>query len=67
MRRNEIIAQRRAELGLSIREVGDAVGYEDVAIQQIEETHEGLDAYCLHFLKDLSAVLQLPATLLIFS
>jgi transcriptional regulator with XRE-family HTH domain len=67
LRRHEIIAKRRRELGISISEVSDAVGFFEDAIEKVEATYEGLDNLNLDFLRDLSKLLRVPATLLVFS
>jgi hypothetical protein len=52
---------------MTIRELGDAVGFEPTAIEQIELMHESLDHYPLFFIKVLAQALKLPATLIVFS
>ena len=62
--RHEIIAARRAELGFSEEEFGDILGFEIVAIREIERSPDGIDNYHMDFLNELAVSLKLDATFL---
>jgi transcriptional regulator with XRE-family HTH domain len=58
--RNVVLRKRRESLGLSVTDVADAIGFEDVAIEQAEADNGHLDTLPVSVVAELAERLQLP-------
>jgi len=63
--RTMALRKRRESLGLSIAALADAIGFEDIAIEQAEAEKDYLETLPLQVLADLALRLQLPIGCLI--
>jgi DNA-binding XRE family transcriptional regulator len=58
--RNALLAMRRKDLGFSPTQLGDAIGFEPIAIEQMENDPDFLEGWSLELIARLAATLQLP-------
>jgi transcriptional regulator with XRE-family HTH domain len=58
--RNVVLRKRRESLGLSIPEVADAIGFEDIAIEQAEADCGHLESLPIQVIAGLAVRLKLP-------
>jgi transcriptional regulator with XRE-family HTH domain len=58
--RNEVIAQRRSVLGLTREQLGDRIGFETVAIEEMEQDPAFLERWSIQLIEQLARELGLP-------
>jgi DNA-binding XRE family transcriptional regulator len=58
--RNELISQRRMSLGLTRNQLGDRIGFETVAVEQMERDPDFLEQLSVELIGELAGVLELP-------
>lgn len=63
--RNELIHKRRMETGLSAEELGDRIGFEGTAVNEMEKDSEFLEKWPIDYIKDLSDVINVPLQVLL--
>jgi DNA-binding XRE family transcriptional regulator len=63
--RNELIRKRRLDLGLSEEELGNSIGFEAIAITDMEKEANYLEAWPIDLTKELSGALKIPVQILI--
>ena len=63
--RNELIHKRRIEMGLSASELGDRIGFEESAINDMEKDPNYLETWAIDFINDLSRVIDVPLQILL--
>jgi len=62
--RNVLVQNRRSVRGLSRAELAEAIGFEEVAIRQMESDPSFLDGWSVNLIKELSVLLDTPFQLL---
>ena len=65
--RNELIAIKRKEMGISAAELGDRVGFYESEIESLELNPEHLETWSIDFIKDLAKVISVPIQILLDS
>lgn len=63
--RNELIAKRRREIGISREELGERLGFYSVEIDKLEMNPEHLETWPIEFIKELAAVIAVPIQILL--
>lgn len=63
--RSELIAQRRAELGLSVAEFADAIWLEEEGVHRMEAEKDAIDAWPVELVELVATALGLPVGLLL--
>jgi transcriptional regulator with XRE-family HTH domain len=63
--RNELIHKRRTEMGLSASDLGDRIGFEEVAVNDMEKDPNYLETWAIDYIKDLSRVIDVPLQILL--
>jgi transcriptional regulator with XRE-family HTH domain len=63
--RNIVISTKRIALGLTREELGDLVGFETIAIDQIEENPDFLEQWSIQLIENLASQLQLSISVLL--
>ena len=63
--RSELIQKRRTEMGLSTSELGDDIGFEESAINDMEKDPNYLETWPIDYIKDLSRVIDVPLQILL--
>jgi transcriptional regulator with XRE-family HTH domain len=63
--RNVLLRKRREALGLSLNQLADAIGFEDIVIERAEANSDLLETLPIRVVADLAASLQLPLRSLI--
>ncbi len=63
--RNELIHKRRTEKGLSASELGDRIGFEETAVNDMEKDPNYLETWAIDYIKDLSRVIDVPLQILL--
>ena len=63
--RNELIHKRRTEMGLSASELGDRIGFEEAAVNDMEKDPNYLETWAIDYIKDLSRVIDVPLQILL--
>jgi transcriptional regulator with XRE-family HTH domain len=63
--RSELVRQRREQLGLSQDQLGDRIGFETVAIVEMEKNADYLDGWSVDLVVELAGILSVPAQVLL--
>jgi DNA-binding XRE family transcriptional regulator len=63
--RNDLIRKRRIEMGLSVEELGDRIGFEETAVKDMEKDTDYLETWPINYVKDLSAITSVPFQILL--
>ncbi len=63
--RNELVRSRREELGLSQDELGDRIGFETIAIKNMESDPAFFDSWSVELVLELAGILGVPPQLLL--
>ncbi len=63
--RNQLISQRRIALGLAREQLGDRIGFEMVAIEEMEEDPAYLEEWSVELIQQLATELRIPAQALL--
>ncbi len=63
--RNELIHKRRTEMGLSASELGDQIGFEEAAVNDMEKDQNYLETWAIDYIRDLSRVIDVPLQILL--
>jgi DNA-binding Xre family transcriptional regulator len=61
---SEIVMRRRSEMGISVKELSDRIGYEEIVIEVIENNGD-LQQVCLDAFKNIACQLDLPLSFLL--
>jgi len=61
----ELILKRRTEMGLSVSNLSDLIGYEEVVIEALEGRHPDIGQVCMHALKKTAMHLNIPFRVLL--
>lgn len=62
--RNELIATRRRKMGISIDELAERIGFNEVEIENLEKNPDHLEAWPIDFIKDLASAIDVPIHIL---
>lgn len=62
--RNELIANRRREMGISMEALGERVGFYEAEIERLEKNPDHLETWPIDFIKDLATVIDVPIQIL---
>jgi transcriptional regulator with XRE-family HTH domain len=65
LRRNELIQRRRTELGLTREQLGDLIGFETIAVEQMEQEPDFIEQWPLELIETLAAALSVSPRVLI--
>jgi transcriptional regulator with XRE-family HTH domain len=60
--RNTLIAERRAALGLTREQLGDDLGFETIAVEELEQDPDYVDRWPIELIQQLATQLRLPMT-----
>jgi len=63
--RSKLVNKRRLEMGLSTAQIGDRVGFEESAINDMENDPNYLETWPIDYIKDLSRILSVPLQVLL--
>ena len=64
-RRDELIRIRRNQLGLTVEALGDCIGFETVAVNNMESDPNYLETWPVRFIDDLADALDVPLQILV--
>ena len=62
---NELIANRRREMGISMDELGERVGFYKAEIENLEKNLTHLETWPIDYIKDLATAIDVPIQILI--
>jgi transcriptional regulator with XRE-family HTH domain len=63
--RNELIRRQRTALGLTQDQLGDQIGFDVVAIQDMETSEDFLEGWSFELIRDLAKILKTPVQVLL--
>jgi transcriptional regulator with XRE-family HTH domain len=63
--RNELILHSRTKLGLSQDDLGDRIGFETVAVEDMERDPDFLERWSIELIQNLANALEIPVYLLL--
>jgi hypothetical protein len=58
--RNELISKRRAALGRTREQLGDRIGFETVATEEMEQDSDFLERWPVELIQQLAIALEIP-------
>lgn len=62
--RNELIANKRRGMGISMEELGERIGFYEAEIELLEKDPDHLDTWPIDYIRDLAAVIDLSVQVL---
>lgn len=63
--RSELVRDRRAAIGMSQENIADRIGFETIAVAQMESDPDFLESWAVGLIQELAGVLALPPQLLL--